>query len=115
MESFIDTQHGIPTLLASIAVVLALHLVFKLGEFVWKLSQKDSEKNLQSLQKLIAALESNSKEVEKLSCSMKEIEKDLAEMPKFKLDLRRVFTAVKLLSGDRWQKIRDDIMEDELP
>ena len=37
----------------------------------------------------------------------------LSELRKAKLDLRRLFTAIKILAGDRWDEIREQIMKDE--
>lgn len=114
MEEFlIDTKHGVPTLLATIAVVLCLHLLAKIGEFAWDLFKKKSELSEQSVQKLTTALEINTQAVTKLECRIQEVEAELSEIPKFKQDLRRLFSAVKSMAGDDWASIRKHIMEDE--
>lgn len=32
---------------------------------------------------------------------------------KMRLDIRRAFKAIRLIAGDRWPKIREEIMKDE--
>lgn len=114
MEGLITTSQGIPALLASIAVVLAAHLVFKMGELAWTFLKKKNELSEQTVEKLTTALQINTQAVKNLEARLNDIEKNLAEIPKFKLDLRRIFSAVKYISGDKWADIRKVIMEDEI-
>lgn len=114
MEGFLDSSHGLSTLLASVVIILALHLFFKFAEFVWGIMNKKNEVSEQSIERLSLSLAQNTQALQGLQVQMKEIERDLSEMPKFKLDLRRAFSAVKLVSGDKWSEIRKIIMEDEI-
>lgn len=113
LVDLLDTKHGIPTLLATIAVVLCLHLILKVGEFVFDILKKKNEISEQSVSNLTTALGVATKAVDKLECRIAEVEKDLSEIPKFKLDLRRLFSAVKFVAGDEWPKVRKHIMDED--
>lgn len=115
MEGLVDTQHGIPTLLAGIAVVLCLHLLFKIGEFLWTMLKKKSELSDLSVERLTHALEINTGAVKKLEIELNHIKQDLSQIPRFKSDLRRAFLALRIMSGEDWPKIRAEIMEEDLP
>lgn len=110
----LDAQHGIPTLLASLVIILSLHFLVKVGEFLWKLFEKKNELSEKSVQKLTSALHVNTSAIEKLETRILHAEKGLADMPKFKSDLRKLFAAVKFIAGDEWIKIRQEVMSDEI-
>ena len=57
-------------------------------------------------------LTSNTKAVTDLTKSIEKLEKDMAEIPKLRLDLRRYYTAVKILAGDKWPDIRKELDEE---
>ncbi len=113
MTTFLDTEHGIPTLLASIAVILALNLFAKIGEFLWGFVKKKAEISEQSIEKLTAALQVNTQAVQNLDHLIAEGEQTISEIPKFKQGLRRLFVAVKHIAGDEWTDVRKIIMDDE--
>jgi hypothetical protein len=113
VEKFLDVQHGVPTLLASIVIILALHLFAKVGEFLWGFVKKSGEISDQSIKDLTVEIQINTKAVTKLEGRLNEIERLISEIPKFKTDLRRLFLAVKQISGEDWPNIRRSIMEDE--
>lgn len=106
MEGLLDTTHGTSTLLASLVIIMALHLFFKIGEAVWNYLKKKSELSEQSVTGLTAA-------VLKLESRLEKIEKELSVIPKLRLDLRRIFIAVKQLAGDNWEEIKKLIMEED--
>lgn len=102
MEEILNA-HG----LQAVCVILSLHLFAKVGEFLWDIIKKKSEISDETVKRLTVS-------VQHLDNTMKEIKKDLAEIPKFKQDLRRLFTAVKLMAGEDWKDIRKAIMEDDI-
>lgn len=110
---FLNTEGGVPALLASIVIILALHLLTRVAEFLWGFVKKKSELSEQSINRLATSLEANTKAVEKLDLRIREAEETIAEIPKFKQDLRRLFTAVKHIAGEEWVEIRKSILEDE--
>lgn len=110
----IDTEHGLPTLLASIVIVLSLHFLLRLGEFIWKQYEKRGQLSETSIRDLTNALNKNTAEMDRLACRIEKVEQHLVDIPKLKLDLRRLFSAVKIISGDEWQNVRKKIMEEEL-
>lgn len=99
-------------LLQSIAAILFLTLFMKMVEFIVTILKKKSELSEKSIADLTSALRVNTAAVEKLDARIAAAEKTMAELPKLKLDLRRLFTAVKRISGDDWEKIRKEIMDD---
>lgn len=109
----LNTKEGIPALLASIAVIMSLHLIFKMGEFVWEIIKKKNEVSEKSIENLNEAIQANTKAVQHLEMKIQDIEKNLSEIPKFKLDLRRLFTAIKFMSGENWKEVRSVIMDEE--
>lgn len=109
----LDSDHGIPTLLSGIIVILALNWFTSFLKFLWSLVKKKAELSEQSIEKLTIALQLNTKATEKLESRINEVEQELAEIPKFKNDLRRLFTGVKALAGEDWSRIRKIIMDDE--
>lgn len=114
MEELLYSQKSVPVILASICVMITLHLLVKLGEFVWDLAKKKSELSEKSIEKLTAAMDTNTRAVETLNLRISEVEKDLGEVNKLKQDLRRFYSAIKILAGDKWAAIRKEIMEEEL-
>jgi len=109
----IDSQHGISGLLASIAVLLALHLVTRVGSFLWDMKKEKDKLSEKTVQDLVAAVDDNTKMVEDLASDLRKFEAAVAELPKLKLDLRRLFAATRIIAGDEWPEIRDEIMRDE--
>lgn len=112
MEGIIDTQHGTSVLLASIVVVLCVHLIFRIGEFVFEMQKKRNEVSEDSIRNLTAALQVNTAAVEKLQGRMNEMDQKLADIPKFKQDLRRAFTALKYLAGNEWNDVRNEMFSE---
>lgn len=113
LETLLNEKQGIPTLLASIVVVMGLHLLFKVGEFLWEMLKKKTEVSEKSIENLTGALQKTTEAVRRLDDRLVEIEKDLSQMPKIRLDLRRMFSAIKHLAGENWKEIREIIMEDQ--
>lgn len=119
MENLIDAQHGVPTLLATIAIALCLHLLFRLGEFVWEVLKKKNEISEQTIKELKEALETASQKlsdntyaVQRLEQRLDKIEVVNSAMPKMHSDLRKAFLAIKIMAGDDWGNIRELIKEE---
>ncbi len=115
MEGLVDSQHGSSTLLAGIAVMLCLHFVFKVGEFLWNMLKKKSELSDLSVEKLTTAINHGTNAIEKLEHELISLKKDMAQIPRFKHDLRRAFMAIRIISGEKWPKIREELMDIEFP
>lgn len=112
MEELIDTKHGIGTLLATIALVICMQLVLKVGEFLWEIFKKKSEVTEDGIEKLTGSINQNTRAVEELKFQLTQIEKEVIGLPKMKEDLNRNFTAIKILAGERWPEIRAIILPD---
>ncbi len=113
MKELLDTTQGVPALLASLVVILALQLVVSVGRVIWGIIKSKNDLSEQTVKDLSITLQLNTKAVEKLETSLKEIEQEISEIPKFKKDLTRLFSAVKFISGPQWPHIRKTILEDE--
>jgi hypothetical protein len=94
------------------AVVLACFMLFEVVKFIFEQLKKKNELSEKSIESLTNALQSNTLMMSRLEARISEAERNLAELPKFKLDVRRVFTAVRLLAGENWDDIRKVIMDE---
>lgn len=103
LSELLDSKH---VTLVSICVVLSLHLVFKLIEFLWKLREKKDLASETAITKLTETLDKTNFRLEKLESS-------LDGQVKLRRDVRRSFQAVKILSGDQWPTIMNKIVEEE--
>lgn len=114
MEGLIDTQHGTSALLAGIVVVLCLHLLAKIGEFLFEMFKKKEETTEKNLERLTEALKANTELVQKLDSRITAIERDLNEVLKFRIDFRRLFSAVKFIAGDQWPEAKKAMKDYDL-
>lgn len=115
MDNFIDSQHGIGVLLSSIAVVLALHLFVQLGKFVFELMKSKSRATDEQLLDLSSALQQNTGAIGQLSTDFRRLERELGEIGKYRMDTQKLFSAVKIVAGDRWPEIRKAMEDDIFP
>jgi uncharacterized protein YlxW (UPF0749 family) len=115
VNALINSQDGIPALLASIAVVLSLHLVVTLGKFAFDVFKKKSEKSDQEITEISLALNRNTDAVRQLQVQISVLEQELKEVRKFKLDTQRLFSAVKIMAGKKWPEIRKALEAEALP
>ena len=103
MEGIVTTNNGVTVMLAGLIVILCLHLVMKIVSLALDAYKKKSETT-----DLLAI------NVKELSTRLSALERDMNEILKFRHDFRRLFTAVKALSGDKWPEIRKAVLQDDL-
>jgi hypothetical protein len=108
----LSNSSGLAGLLASICVLMTCRFLFSLGEFVWKIKKEKDQLSEKTILELVAAMKANTESLKTLDHEMKALKDAFAEVPKLKLDLRRLFSATKMLAGDQWSDIRDEIMRD---
>lgn len=113
MEALVSGEHGVTTLLAGLVIILSLHLCLKLGEFIFELIKKKSELTEKNIDNMVNALALNIEALHKLEARMSSIETTLKDFSRFKVDVRRLFIAIKELSGENWDAIRKTIMDDD--
>lgn len=111
MEKFIESG-SVAGLLAAMVVMLALQLVTKFGEIVLRSREKKDAVTESGIDKLSSAVQHNTFASEKLEQRIKALEHTFSDVTKVKVDMGRLYTAVKLLCGDEWPKIRKVIMDD---
>lgn len=104
---------SVPGLLAAVSVLLALHFLVKVGEFLWHLKEKKDTVTETGIENLSAAVQLNTAASEKLEHRIKNLEHTISDVTKVKLDLRRLYIAVKNIAGDKWPVIRKEIMDEE--
>jgi len=107
MEKLLDAS-SLPTLVATGCVLVAMHLLMRVGEFLWRFKERKDQLTEKTIQSLARAVESNTLALAKIDADLKSL-----NLGKLKTDLRRAFHAVKLLAGDKWSPIRKEIMEDD--
>jgi hypothetical protein len=108
----VDLLHGVPALLASLCVITTLQLLTRVGEFLWKMKEKKDQLSEAGVQKLTNTVDANTKAIEKLETTFSTLAETLSKVPKHDVDLKRLFSAVKIVAGDRWTKIRKEIMDE---
>ncbi len=115
MEGFIDSQHGVSVLLASVVVMLALHLVAKIGEFLFDLLKKKEHGSERQVAGIELSLTQNTQAVRELRMQVQLLERELIEVHKFKADSQKLFSAIKIIAGAKWPRVRKAMEEDALP
>ncbi len=111
----LDSKNGVSGMLAGLILILALHLLVKLGEFVFELFKKKNELTEKNIDNLISALSMNTESLHRLEERMRSVETQLTEASKLKIDIRMLFAAIKSVAGERWPDIRKSIAEDDFP
>lgn len=111
METILETK-SIPAILILIAVFMCANFIKGVLELVLKIrAQKDSASEA-SIKELTQAVNNNSVVTAHLDRRLGDVEKTYSELPKLKVDMRKFYSAIKVLSGERWSKIRKEIEED---
>ncbi len=77
------------TSIQSLVVVVGLHLVFQMAKFIFSLLKKDKKATDETVNKLTV------------------------EVSKLRNDLKRFYSAVKLIAGDRWDEVSEKIQKDD--
>jgi uncharacterized protein YlxW (UPF0749 family) len=114
MEKLLEST-GLAGMIAAIVVMLALNLVINIAKSILKArASKDSTLDGAVL-KLTDAVLACTHVTERLEQRIIHLEQSIRDVEKLKLDIRRAFKAVRLLSGDKWEIVRKKIMEEEVP
>lgn len=85
--------------MVGIFLMLAFHLFFKIGESYFAHRETKDKVSDSSIAHLTKAVE--------------ELKLSISQLPKFQKDVQRFYTAIKLLAGDDWPAIRDEILEED--
>lgn len=109
MEGLFSLKYGI----GGICVLLTLHVFLKVGEFLWALREKKEIISEATIKELTQAVRANTQATQHLEHRLGALEKMSGDLPKFRLDIRRFYAAIKEIAGDKWPRIRDEIMKDE--
>lgn len=110
MEHMFSLEYGV----TGVVIMLAIHLLVKVGEFLWGLKEKKESASEQAVLELTKAVEDLTDSSKLLDVRIRSLESSLSELPKIKVDIRRFYTAVKIMSGEKWPDIRKQITEDDL-
>lgn len=114
MEQLVDISHGPTVLVACLVIVLALHLALKLGEFVFDLAKKRGELTEKNIERLIETIALNTQAQHSLEHRMRTLEDEISDFSKSKIDIKRLFSAVKTIAGPEWPQIRQAILDDDI-
>jgi hypothetical protein len=113
MEALADIK-SIPALLIAICLILAVNLVKGIAEFLWKLKEQKDSASEATIRDLTEAVKKNTAATEHLDQRLSELEHVLTSLPKLQEDLRRYYLGLKILAGERWPEIRDEIKQEEI-
>lgn len=108
MEDFFSLKYGV----AGICVLLTIMTLFRVAEFLWKLREKKEMSSDIAMVDLTKAVQECTLSIKMLDLRLKAIETANSEFPKLRNDLRRVYTAMKEIAGEKWPRVRDEIMKD---
>lgn len=105
IERILESDQSIPQLLLTIVVLIFAYITLRLVEFFWKQYKQKDERTEQLISELTEAVREN-------TISIKSLDNHMSEFPKIKTDLNRMYSAVKMMAGDDWPRIRKEIMDD---
>lgn len=114
ISELLNSQQSIPALLGCICVMLTFHFLVRVGEIAAKTFRNNTELTEKSINALTTEIRKNTSAMEKLERRIVDTEKTLSKLPVLELKLGRLFTAVKMLAGDDWTKIRREILSDDI-
>lgn len=109
MEGALSLKYGI----GGLCVLFTLSVLLRVSEFLWKLREKKESISETAIQDLTVAVRQNTAATQHLDRRLEKLEGMASDMPKFKTDIRRFYAAIKEVAGEKWPKIRDEIMKDE--
>lgn len=93
-------KQGAGILLLVLVVIGILQILLKVGEFIFQIFKKDRLADKETINRLTAS-------VDKLEQTMEKV-MPLMRLPR---DVRRVYRAIKILAGDRWPEISEEIVK----
>lgn len=121
MEHLIDGQSGPTSLIAGLVIVLAIQVILKVGEFIFRLFEKKEElkeatiQNLKiSIDNLCTNLAMNIEATHRLEERMRTVEGGVTEVANMKTNVRKAFAALKFLAGDEWPQIKKEVLEEPI-
>jgi hypothetical protein len=109
MDALLKAE-SIPALLAAVIVILCVNSLRGFVEFLWNLRKEKDSASEGAIKELTDAVRLNTEAAKHLDGRLQRVEKIFNVLPKMKLDLRRLFTAMKTVAGDEWTEIREEIM-----
>ncbi len=104
---------SIPGLLAALCVLLAGHLLFRVGEFLWRFKERKDAVTETGIDNLSQAVEKNTAVTEKLGARIEKLESTLSDVTKVKRDIHRMFMVVKAIAGENWDSILKRTIDEE--
>lgn len=111
METLVNVDHGATTLLAGLVILLALHFIKKVAEWTFDNFKKKQELTDRHIEHLISAISLNTEALHRVEHRLSELEKELSSVSRLRLEVSRIFAAVKILGGDRWGTIWESIVK----
>lgn len=106
MEQLLLHAETLPQVLAALTLVSTLRLLSHVFSYLWGLRQRKDRRIERALETLAVALRQN-------NARLKTLELTLATAARVKVDVKRLYAIVKILAGDDWQEIREQVLRDE--
>lgn len=110
VEKALKLEYGV----AGICVLLTIFILLKVGEIFWSAREKKESLTDETLKEFSEALQENTFELKNLTFRFSELELMVGEFPKIKTDMRKFYNALRFVAGDKWSKIREEILDDDL-
>lgn len=107
----LNLEHGVLGLL----IILALQFVLSLFKLLWAVFKGKEKSTDAQITKIDLTLTQFDNAVRELRVQIGLFERELIEVHKFKADSQKLFSAIKIMAGKDWPKIRKAMEEDALP
>jgi hypothetical protein len=106
MEQLLIHAETLPGLLAALTVVSTLRLLSHVSGYLWGLRQRKDRKIERALETLTTALRQN-------NGRLKTLELALTTAVRVRVDVRRLRAAVRILAGDDWDDVWQQVLRDD--
>lgn len=95
-------------------IIGSLHLITKVGEFVFGIVKSKNDITEKSIENLTNFISGNTEALHRLEERMRSVETELKGFDSTKLNVRKLFAAVKAVAGADWPLVKQAIIDDEI-
>lgn len=117
MESLLDHEHGLSSLIVGLVIAVGLNLLVRLFNFALQLFKTLREVDQKKLDHLARSMEENTKAINNLSGGLKVLGDRIVETDilasKQEMSHTRLIAVVKEMAGENWGPIQDKVRKDQ--
>lgn len=107
----VASDHGLSGLLAGVIILLAVNALIHVTKFLFELARKSNELTAEKVENLINAMKEATSAMNSLKDRIESVERKIIEgdifLSRLKIDTKRIFIALRVLSGDdaSWENL----------